>query len=60
MPAARQASIARSASVFFEGQRLLAKDRLAGIGRGDDLLTVQRMRRRYDDCVDRRISQHRL
>src|SRR3984893_5073464 len=45
---------------LFQGQRLFAKDRLSRRRDGDDLLAMQRMRRRQHDRLNVAISEHRL
>jgi hypothetical protein len=42
-----------------QGQRLLAEDRLSCLCDGNDLVTVQRMRRRDRDRVDAAVGDHR-
>src|SRR5271165_16037 len=45
---------------LFQGQRLLAKDRLSRLGDSDDLVTVQRVRRRQHDRVDAAVGEDRI
>jgi len=46
--------------VLRQGQRLLTEDRLSCVCDGDDLLTMQRMRRRQHDRVNGPIGEHRF